>query len=74
MALWADELQRRSVILPRAAAWYAKRAPTFSDALAAVRREIWHHEGFSMSDDKGETCKIPRVLLERLTHVFAYAA
>ena len=37
VALWADELHRKSALLPRASAWYAKRAATFSDALAAVR-------------------------------------
>src|SRR5215470_13781257 len=31
----------------RTAAWYAKPRPTFSDALALVRRELWHHCHFS---------------------------
>src|SRR3712207_8090373 len=30
VTLWADELHRRSAILPRAVAWYAKRVATFS--------------------------------------------
>ena len=47
VALWADELQRNSAVLPRAAAWYAKRAPTFSDALAAVRRATVGRRGFA---------------------------
>ena len=35
----------------RQAAWYRKRAPTFADALAVVRREIWAQATFRMSGD-----------------------
>ena len=35
---------------PSHAAWYAKPAPTFIDAIASVRRHLWlASEGFSMS-------------------------
>ncbi|HEX2094440.1 MAG TPA: hypothetical protein VHG28_18695 [Longimicrobiaceae bacterium] len=74
VALMAKQLHLQRVLPVRQAAWYEKPVPTFSDALAAVRREIWRHEGFSMSEGRGETLKIPRALLERLTHVLAYAA
>lgn len=74
VALWADELHRRSALLPRAAAWYAKRAATFSDALAAVRRAIWVHEAFRASAADGETEKVPRTVLDRLTSLACYAA
>src|SRR4051812_24493366 len=30
----------------RQAAWYHKPAPTFSDALALVRRDLWRHQAF----------------------------
>jgi len=33
----------------RQSSWYAKMTPTFSDALASVRREIWRESLFSMS-------------------------
>ena len=36
----------------RTAAWYAKPRPTFSDALALVRRELWSHYHFSRSRAK----------------------
>ncbi len=58
----------------RQAAWYHKRAPTFADALALVRRQIWAHESFRMSGDEGEMVKVPRVLLERLTETLCYVA
>jgi hypothetical protein len=74
VALVADELQRRDRLLVRRAAWYPKPVATFSDALAAVRREIWRHEGLSLSGCRGKTLKIPGTLVERLTHVVAYAA
>jgi hypothetical protein len=74
VALLAELLHRDSALQVRQAAWYPKTVPTFSDALAAVRREVWRHEGLSMSGAGGETWKIPRLLLERLTHVLAYAA
>jgi len=58
----------------RQAAWYRKRAPTFADALALVRREIWAHEAFRMSGDDIEMVKVPRVLVERLTDTLCYVA
>ncbi|HEX2092352.1 MAG TPA: hypothetical protein VHG28_08120 [Longimicrobiaceae bacterium] len=74
VALMAEHLHVYGMLQVRQAAWYDKPVPTFSDALAAVRREIWRYEGFSMSEGRGETLQIPRALLERLTHVLAYAA
>lgn len=38
VTLWADALPKRSV---RRSAWYPKEQPTFSDALAGVRRSLW---------------------------------
>ena len=58
----------------RQAAWYHKRVPTFADALAVVRREIWAHETFRMSGDEGEMVKVPRALLERFTETLCYVA
>jgi hypothetical protein len=58
----------------RQAAWYRKRAPTFADALALVRREIWAHETFCLSSDDAEVVKVPRVLLERFTETLCYVA
>jgi hypothetical protein len=58
----------------RQAAWYRKRAPTFVDALALVRRQIWRHEGFCTSDAGADTIKVPRALLEHLTETLCYVA
>jgi hypothetical protein len=58
----------------RTAAWYAKTRPTFSDALAVVRRELWSTCHFSLSRTTPEVVEIPRSLWERLTDAVCYAA
>jgi DDE superfamily endonuclease len=74
VTLWADELRRRSAILPRAATWYAKRAPTFSDALAAVRRTLWADAALRTSAADRDAAKLPRAVLDRMTELACYAA
>jgi DDE superfamily endonuclease len=59
----------------RQAAWYRKRDPTFSDALALVRRELWSHQAvFCMSHRDPDMVEIPRALIQRLTDALCYAA
>ncbi|HXG18117.1 MAG TPA: hypothetical protein VNN62_03460 [Methylomirabilota bacterium] len=58
----------------RTAAWYVKRRPTFSAALAVIRRELWSPCHFSMSAFTAEMVKIPRSVFERLTDTVCYAA
>ena len=58
----------------RSTAWYRKTRPTFSDAMALVRRHLWDHLHFSMSQQETDMIKIPRVLLERFTEALCYAA
>ncbi len=57
----------------RAAAWYAKPFPTFSDALALVRSSLWAHLTFHLSASEPEMVKVPRVLLQRFNDLLAYA-
>jgi hypothetical protein len=59
----------------RGAAWYEKQRPTFSDALALVRKELWAREAtFCGSPVETDTVKVPRALMERLTDAVCYAA
>ncbi len=58
----------------RTAAWYAKKMPTFADAIAIVRRCLWSKSHFSTSSQNNEVIKIPRSLFERLTDAVCYAA
>ncbi|MCA1603498.1 MAG: transposase [Acidobacteria bacterium] len=58
----------------RQAAWYVKRLPTFSDALATVRRQLWREVGFRTSRSETDNVKLDRALLDRLTDALCYAA
>ena len=58
----------------RSTAWYAKTPPTFSDAIALVRRHLWDHRHFSTSPEETDMIKIPRALFERFMDAMSYAA
>jgi hypothetical protein len=59
----------------RGAAWYDKTRPTFSDALALVRRQLWaQEETFCGSGQENDMVKVPREFVERLTEAVCYAA
>jgi hypothetical protein len=59
----------------RRTAWYDKSYPTFSDALALVRKELWAQEAtFCGSPQENEMVKVPREFMERLTDAVCYAA
>jgi hypothetical protein len=74
VTLWAHDIVQRQNIAPRTAAWYPKSNLTFSDAIAAVRREIWAEQIFSTSRKAREMIKIPRELAHRMADALAYAA
>jgi hypothetical protein len=56
------------------AAWYRKQRHTFADTLAAVRREIWDAQGFSMSRSRTDRRKLPKALGEGITYALCHAA
>jgi hypothetical protein len=74
VTLLAHRLASRDQLPIRGAAWYAKQWPTFSDALAAVRYQLWHHQGFHLSLPDADVVKIPRPLLKRFIDTLCYAA
>jgi len=74
VTLWASDLAARGLVLPRRAAWYAKHAITFSDALAAVRRQLWIAQAFSTLPHAQNTATIPRAFLDSLTEAACYPA
>lgn len=69
VTLLATRLSARERRQVAATAWYPKPQPTFSDALAAVRRTIWREEASSMSGRRRDRRK-PRF---RLPPAWAYA-
>ncbi len=58
----------------RQAAWYVKGAPTFSDALALVRRQLWTQMIFPTSRGAPDLVKVPRAVVDHLTDLLCYAA
>jgi hypothetical protein len=74
ITLTAHLLIEKGATCVRSTAWYGKTHPTFSDAIAWVRRQLWEHIHFSMSQQETDMIKIPRALLERFTEALCYAA
>ena len=76
ITLWADDLARAApaTLRPNTAAWYQKREPTFSDAIAAVRRVLWCPPDFSASWWDSESVTIPGGLLKRFVQTLCLAA
>ncbi len=74
ITLFAHRQMRQAVGIFRRAAWYHKRHPTFADALALVRKELWAQNTFYGSPAHIDTVKVPRAYLERLTDALCYAA
>jgi hypothetical protein len=73
VALLADRQAARGTLWPAQTAWYHKAEPTFSDALAAVRRQLWNHLVFYTSCAKTDSDKCRTAWLGCLTEALAYA-
>ncbi len=74
VTLWSDALQQRQPILQTQAAWYNKQKPTFSDAIAAVRIDLWNEPFFLTSDSKTDIKIIPSDIWRAITSALARAA
>jgi hypothetical protein len=74
VTLWAHQLSCDGRLDVRQAAWYVKPAPTFSDALAAVRAHWWSEMALSVSACDHDTVKLPRSVWRRLHEAACYAA
>lgn len=74
VCLLGEDLHRSGQLTPWQAAWYAKQSLTFSDVIAAVRRQLWLHENTSHSTAGPENALIPETLLNRWADALAYAA
>jgi len=74
VTLFAHRQMRQAVGAFRQAAWYHKTHPTFADALALVRKELWAYATFYGSPADTEMVKIPKSYMERLTDALCYAA
>jgi len=76
ITVWASTLAASDnrLLRPHATAWYDKKDPTFSDAIAAVRRVLWSPPDFSMSRQMTDAVTIPARLLKRLVQTLSLAA
>jgi len=74
VTLWTHDLAGALPLSARTAAWYPKVHCTFSDAIAAVRRQIWQQQICCLSRLHRDVIEIPRQLWERAENALAYAA
>ena len=74
VTLWANSLCKNRRVKRQSTSWYKKEHPTFSDAIAAVRTQIWQQRELSLSDEQGEMIKIPKALFTELTELLTRAA
>ena len=70
----AHRSAQRGKVLARETAWYAKPRPTFSDALAAVRLELWRQPTFQMSKSNKDIAKLPKSIFKRFAQALCYAS
>jgi len=72
VTLLAHQHARRQKLPVRQAAWYCKAQPTFSDALALVRRQIWQQECFRLADSHLDNPKLSAAMHNRLLSALCY--
>ena len=66
VTLWANHLAAERGPVVECVRWYRKSLPTFTDALALVRRELWAAQFSSTSPPSGTAQNVPPDLLDRL--------
>jgi len=74
VTLLAHRLARTGELPVRQAAWYRKTLPTFSDAIALIREQLWQPSNFLTSHLHHHVLKVPRLLLSCLYQAACYAA
>ena len=73
VTLIAHQHAKRRKLPIRQAAWYHKSQPTFSDALALVRRQIWQQECFRMAGSHSDSQKLSARIQNRLLSALCYS-
>jgi hypothetical protein len=74
ITLWANDAYTTQAPPVRTASWYRKSLPTFSDALASVRRQLWTPGNLSGSREMLDPTRIPSAQLNTLMDLACYAA
>lgn len=68
-----EHQQQQSFSMPQSA-WYHKSVPTFVDALALVRQQLWQTQTFQTSASEVDIVKVPRSLFNTWSDLLCYAA
>lgn len=74
VTLWANQLNQHKLIHIKTFAWYQKSHPTFSDAIASVRRRIWSKSYFQTSALQPDVHKLNADFTEHLISLISRAA
>jgi hypothetical protein len=72
VTLWVHGLLKNQVLPTRRAAWYQKTTPSFSDALAFLRLELWPARISWRSPSQPDMVEIPRGLFDCLIDTLAF--
>jgi hypothetical protein len=70
----AAQLRQRAQTAVLTGSWYRQPHPTFTDTLAAVRRQIWCEAGFLTSRNRHKTLKPSPALQRCLAYTLCHAA
>jgi hypothetical protein len=71
VTLWAHQLQKQKGMKAQTSAWYQKEYPTFSDAIALVRQQIWQSQKFLTSSHPTEVNNLNQLLIDHLCSIGA---
>src|SRR3954467_6509329 len=74
VTLWANELYATRTPPVRMASWYRKSLPSFSDALANVRRQLWMQGNLRGLARAPDPARMPATTLNTLIELACYAA
>ena len=72
VTLLAHQRAQRGRLPVRQMAWYVKKVPTFSDAMAIVREGLWQHLLFSMFKRRSDRRKISPPQIKPLISALSY--
>jgi DDE superfamily endonuclease len=73
VTLLATRLSPQARLGVTTAAWYRKKRPTFSDTLAAVRREVWREQGLVPSRRTQDLRKLRPALCNAVSYALCHA-
>ena len=74
VTLLAARLDHRARSVVCTDAWYRKPRPSFTDSLAAVRRQFWREQGLLLSWRKAEARKLRPALRHAIAYALCHAA